>query len=327
MLTRATRRGPALTSLGLGLAQFGNLYREMTDAEAEGAFDAAWSAGIRYYDTAPHYGLGLSERRIGAMLRGKPRDEFVVSTKVGRLLVPTPGNADVQDEGFAVPAATRRVFDFSRDGILRSVEASLERTGLDRLDVLYLHDPDDHFEQASTEGIAALIELREQGVVRAVGAGMNFAAPLAELIRRADIDLVMVAGRYTLLDQAAASDLMPIALERGVGVVIAGVYNSGLLATARPTASAKFDYEDAPADLIARVEAIADICERHGVMLPAAAIGFVLRNPAVVSVVIGARNAAQVDDAIARYETTIPDDLWAELAAAGLIPTTSDLLS
>jgi D-threo-aldose 1-dehydrogenase len=327
MLTHATRRGPALTSLGLGLAQFGNLYREMTDAEAEGAFDAAWNAGIRYYDTAPHYGLGLSERRIGAMLRGKPRDEFVVSTKVGRLLVPTPGNAGVQDEGFAVPAATRRVFDFSRDGILRSVEASLERTGLDRLDVLYLHDPDDHFEQASTEGTAALIELREQGVVSAVGAGMNYAAPLAELIRRADVDLVMVAGRYTLLDQAAASDLMPIALERGVGVVIAGVYNSGLLATARPAGGSKFDYEDAPADLIARVHAIADICERHGVMLPAAAIGFVLRHPAVVSVVIGARNAAQVDDALARYETTIPDDLWAELAAAGLIPTTSDLSS
>jgi D-threo-aldose 1-dehydrogenase len=325
MLTRATRRGLALTSLGLGLAQFGNLYREVTDAEAEGAFDAAWNAGVRYYDTAPHYGLGLSERRVGTMLRGKPRDEFVVSTKVGRLLVPTPENAGRQDDqGFAVPAATRRVFDFSRDGILRSVEASLERTGLDRLDILYLHDPDDHFEQASTEGIGALIELREQGVVRAVGAGMNHSAPLAELIRRADVDLVMVAGRYTLLDQSAATDLLPLALERGVGVVVAGVYNSGLLGTARPAAGAKFDYEDAPAHLIARVNAIADICERHGVILPAAAIGYVLRHPAVVSVVVGARDTSQVDDAVARHATTIPEALWADLAAAGLVPELSN---
>jgi D-threo-aldose 1-dehydrogenase len=328
MLTRATRRGLELTTLGLGLAQFGNLYRETTDADAKGAFDSAWNAGVRYYDTAPHYGLGLSERRIGALLGDKPRDEFVVSTKVGRLLVPTPENAGRQDDqGFAVPAATRREFDFSRDGILRSVEASLKRTGLDRIDILYLHDPDDHFEQASTEGIGALIELREQGVVRAVGAGMNHAAPLAELIRRADVDLVMEAGRYTLLDQAAAVDLLPLALERGVGVVVAGVYNSGLLGTARPAAGAKFDYEDAPADLIARVNAIADICERYNVILPAAAIAYVLRHPAVVSVVVGARNAAQVDDTIARYTTDIPEALWAELAAAGLVPDNSDTAS
>ena len=245
MRTRASRHGlartggPQLTELGLGLAQFGNLYRETTDAEAAGAFDAAWSAGIRYFDTAPHYGIGLSERRIGAMLVDRPRDDFVISTKVGRLLVPSPETADrSDDEGFAVPATTRRVFDFSRDGILRSVEASLTRTGLDRFDILYLHDPDDHFEQASTEGIGALIELREQGVVRAVGAGMNHSAPLAELIRRADVDLVMVAGRHTLLEPNGYERLLPLAEERNVGVVAAGVYNSGLLGSPRPLADA-----------------------------------------------------------------------------------------
>ncbi len=200
MQTRATGRGLQLTELGLGAAQFGNLYRETSDEQAVGALDAAWESGIRYFDTAPHYGLGLSERRLGALLGARPRDEYVVSSKVGRILVPSPESAGRQDdEGFAVPASLRRVWDFSRDGILRSFEASLERTGLDRIDILYLHDPDDHFEQASTEGIQALIELRDEGVVRAVGAVMKQSQAIAALIRVADIDVVRLAGRYTLL--------------------------------------------------------------------------------------------------------------------------------
>ena len=292
MRTRATQRGLRLTELGLGVAQFGNLYRETTDDEAASAVDAAWRAGIRYFDTAPHYGLGLSERRLGELLRTYPRDEYVISTKVGRLLVPSPENADrMDDEGFAVPAAMRRQWDFSRDGILRSVEASLERTGLDHFDILYLHDPDDHLEQASTEGIATLIELREQGLVKAVGAGMKQSEALATLIRRADVDLVMLAGRYTLLEQGALEDLLPLALERGVGVVIAGVYNTGLLSSPRPSADAKYEYEDAPVDLIARAGLIADVCEDYGVTLPEAALAFPLLHPAVVSVVVGSRNA------------------------------------
>jgi D-threo-aldose 1-dehydrogenase len=321
MRNRATRRGLHLTELGLGLAQFGNLYRETSDEEAAGAIDAAWESGIRYFDTAPHYGLGLSEGRAGALLRERPRDEFVISSKVGRLLVPSPENADREDdEGFAVPAASRRVFDFSRDGILRSVEASLQRTGLASLDILYLHDPDDHhFEQASTEGIDALIELRDQGVVKAVGAGMNQSAALVELIRRADVDLVMVAGRYTLLEQGAALELLPIALERGVGVVVAGVYNSGLLSSPRAADDAKYNYEAAPRELIGRANAIAEICERHGVTLPDAALAFPLLHPAVVSVVVGARNDAQVHGTLARYSTPIPDDLWGDLHAANFL--------
>jgi D-threo-aldose 1-dehydrogenase len=321
MRTRATRRGLHLTELGLGAAQFGNLYRETTDEQAAGAVEAAWDAGIRYFDTAPHYGLGLSERRLGALLRQHPRDEYVVSSKVGRLLVPSPESAgQVDDAGFAVPAAYRREWDFSRDGILRSLESTLERTGLDHLDIVYLHDPDDHLEQALGEGIQTLIELREQGVVRAVGAGMNQAEALAALIRVADVDLVMLAGRYTLLEQGAAHDLLPLAVERGVGIVIAGVYNTGLLSSARPDASAKYDYEDAPPGLISRANAIADVCERHGVTLPEAALAFPLLHPAVVSVVVGMRDAAQVTSTVDRYSTPIPDALWSDLRAASLLP-------
>ncbi|EAR26076.1 possible oxidoreductase (putative secreted protein) [marine actinobacterium PHSC20C1] len=320
MRTRSTHRGLELTEIGLGAAQLGNLYRETTDAEVEVGVAEAWNAGVRYFDTAPHYGLGLSERRLGEQLRTHPRDEYVVSSKVGKLLVPNPGGADrMDDEGFAVPAVTKRQWDFSRDGILRSVEESLARTGLDRIDVLYMHDPDNHFEQASTEGIGALIELREQGVVKAVGAGMNHAAPLAELIRRADVDLVMCAGRFTLIDDSALADLLPTALDHSVGIVVAGVYNSGLLGRERPRADATFDYEPVPPAILEKANNIADVCEAHGVTLPEAAIAYVLRHPAVVSVVVGARGGDQVRSNIERYAATMPDGLWDDLEAAGLV--------
>jgi D-threo-aldose 1-dehydrogenase len=320
MRMRATRRGLRLTELGLGVAQFGNLYRETTDEEAAGAVEA-WQAGIRYFDTAPHYGLGLSERRLGALLAAYPREDYLVSTKVGRVLVPSPETADrMDDEGFAVPATSRRQWDFSRDGILRSIESSLERTGLDYFDILYLHDPDDHLAIATGEGIETLIELREQGVVKAVGAGMKQSEALATLIRRADVDLVMLAGRYTLLEQGALEDLLPLAEDREVGVVIAGVYNTGLLSSSRPAPDAKYEYEDAPVELIARAGLIADVCEDHGVTLPEAALAFPLLHPAVVSVVVGSRNAEQVESNVARYQTPIPAALWSALKADHLIP-------
>jgi D-threo-aldose 1-dehydrogenase len=326
MRTRATPRGLRLTELGLGAAQFGNLYRETTDQQAASAVEAAWEAGIRYFDTAPHYGLGLSERRLGALLGDYPRDEYVVSSKVGRLLVDSPELAgQMDDEGFVVPASRRRVWDFSRDGILRSFEATLERTGLDRVDIVYLHDPDDHLEQALGEGIQTLIELREQGLVHAVGAGMKQSAALAALIRAADVDVVMLAGRYTLLEQDAAADLLPLALDRGVGVVIAGVYNTGLLSSARPAAGAKYEYEDAPAELIVRANAIADVCESHGVSLPEAALAFPLLHPAVVSVVVGVRDGAQMTSNVERYETPIPNALWTELRSRKLLPDSTSL--
>lgn len=326
MRTRATQRGLRLSELGLGAAQFGNLYRETTDEQAASAVAAAWDAGIRYFDTAPHYGLGLSEQRLGALLASYPRDEYVVSSKVGRLLVDSPELAGrMDDEGFAVAATKRRVWDFSRDGILRSCEATLNRTGLDSIDIVYLHDPDDHLDQALGEGIQTLIELREQGVVRAVGAGMKQSSALAALIRAADVDLVMLAGRYTLLEQGAADELLPLALERGVGVVIAGVYNTGLLSSARPAAGAKYEYEDAPTELIERANAIADVCERHGVTLPEAALAFPLLHPAVISVVVGVRDAAQLNGNIARYETPIPAALWSELISLRLLPDSTYL--
>jgi D-threo-aldose 1-dehydrogenase len=312
-------RAVAITELGLGTSPFGNLFRETTDADAEAATATAWEGGIRYFDTAPHYGLGLAERRLGAALRERPRDApYVISTKVGRRLIPTPENADRQDDdGFAVPATHRREFDFSRDGILRSVGESLERLGLDDIDILYLHDPDEHWEHASTSGVAALIELRDQGVVRAIGAGMNQSAMLTEFVRRCDVDVVMLAGRYTLLDQSALSDLLPLAAVRGVAVVAAGVYNSGLLSREVVPNDAYYEYRPAPPELVARARSVADICTQHGVTLPQAAVQFPLRHPAVVSAVVGARDAAQAAGGLARYKAEIPDDLWSELEEAG----------
>lgn len=308
-----------LTELGLGTSTFGNLFRETTDEAASAAVDAAWAGGVRHFDTAPHYGLGLAESRLGAALRHRPRDEYVISTKVGRLLVPTPERAHELDdaEGFRVPAAYRREWDFSRDGILRSVDASLERLGLNDVDILYLHDPDDHWEEAASTGIDALIELREQGITHAIGVGMNQSAMLAEFVRRCDIDVVMNAGRYTLLDQSALDDLLPVALARGVGVVAAGVYNSGLLALADVPDDARYEYRTAPPELIDRAREIAAVCARYGVTLPEAAVQFPLRHPAVVSVVLGARDGSEAADGLQRYAADIPDELWEELATSG----------
>lgn len=317
---RRRGRAPAMTEIGMGAAQLGNLHREIDDAVARGTVDAAWDAGIRSFDTAPHYGLGLSERRLGDALATRPRDEFVLSTKVGRLLVEDPAGVEaLDDDGFVVRSTLRRRWDFSRDGILRSVEDSLRRLKTDRLDIAYLHDPDEHWDAASTTGIDALIELRDQGVVSAIGAGMNQSAMLAEFVRRCDVDVMMVAGRYTLLDQSAAEDLLPAAAERGVAVVAAAVYNSGLLSSDRPRAGARFDYREAPDDIVARAHAIADVCERHGTTLPAAAIAFPLRSPVVTSVVLGVRGADQVASTVARHDAAPPEAMWDELAERGLI--------
>ncbi len=316
MQTRRIAAGPQLTEIGFGGAQLGSLYRETTDEEARAAVDAAWKAGVRYYDTAPHYGIGLSERRLGAALVGRDRDEYVLSTKVGRLLVPTPELAaagERDDDGFAVPATHRRRWDFSRDGVLRSIEESLGRLGVDRIDIAYLHDPDEHWESASTTGIEALRELKDQGVVRAIGAGMNQAAMLARFVRECDVDVVMVAGRYTLLDRTAEEDLLQAVDDHGVSIVAAAVYNSGLLARADVPDDAKFDYGQAPAEIVQRARRMAELCREAGVTLPDAAVQFPLRLPAVASVVVGVRTAEQMRDTLARYRAAVPAELWAEL--------------
>ncbi|TNH29504.1 aldo/keto reductase [Micromonospora orduensis] len=319
-----TGRTPHLTALGFGAAQGGNLYRATSDEDFAAAVDTAWNGGIRYFDTAPHYGLGLSERRLGEALRSRPRDEYVVSTKVGRLLVPSPETAHLRDpEGFAVPADHRRVWDFSRDGVRRSLEASLRRTGLDRIDIVYLHDPDEHWEQAAHEAVPALVRLREQGVIGAIGAGMNQSAMLARFVAETDVDVVMCAGRFTLLEQGALVDLLPVARARRVGVVIAGVYNSGLLARDTPPSDAVYNYQQAPAEVIEQARRTARVCQSYGVTLPEAALAFVRRHPAVVSTVVGMRDEAQVTETLRRSAAEVPDQLWTVLYEEGLLDVRS----
>ena len=311
--------GPALSELSLGCAQLGNLYREVDDAEAQATVDAAWKLGVRYFDTAPHYGLGLSERRLGAALASRPRDSYVLSSKIGRLLEPVSVVAGLDDDGYVVPATHRRVWDFSRDGIRRSIEESLRRLGLDRIDIAYLHDPDNHIDDVLATGFPALAELRDEGTVAAIGAGMNDATLLARLVHATDMDVVMLAGRYTLLEQDSLDDLLPLCVERGVGLVAAGVFNSGLLARPQPSSKAKYDYETAPRELVDRARAIAAVCDRQGTSLPAAAIALPLAHTAVVSVCLGARSARQVQQNVALYGTPIAADLWSELKASGLL--------
>ncbi|MGW3109297.1 aldo/keto reductase [Streptomyces sp. NPDC001100] len=320
MRRRKIPRTPVeVTELGFGASVIGNLYR-VTDAHvASAALDAAWDAGIRYYDTAPHYGLGLSEHRLGAALRDRPRDQYVISSKVGRLLVPNDHPTGVDTEGFVVRDDLRRHWDFSRDGVLRSLEDTLERTGLDRLDIVYLHDPDDHWQQAADHAMPALAELRAQGVIGAIGAGMNQSALLTRFLRETAADLVMLAGRYTLLDQSALDDVLPTAQEHGKAIVAVGVFNSGLLSQNRPAEGMKYDYQAAPTDLVQRAMAIADVCERYGTTLPAAAIAFPRTHPAVINVTLGMRTAEQVRRNVELHARRVPDGLWDELRAQDLI--------
>jgi D-threo-aldose 1-dehydrogenase len=310
---------PHLTGLSLGCAQLGNLYRAISDEQAHATVSAAWEHGIRYFDTAPHYGLGLSERRLGAALASCPRDQYVLSTKVGRLLEPAGDGHRMDDQGFDVPATARRVWDFSRDGVLRSLQDSLARLGVDRVDIVYLHDPDDHYRQALENAYPALEELRAQGVVSAIGAGMNQTAMLTQFARHTDMDLLMLAGRYTLLEQTALDDLLPACQERGIRVVAAGVFNSGLLARAAPAAGAHYDYAEAPPELVRRAARIAKVCAAHGTPLPAAALAFPLAHPAVASVCVGARSPEQVKRNVELQRAAIPDALWSELKCLGLL--------
>ncbi|MBP2329934.1 D-threo-aldose 1-dehydrogenase [Kibdelosporangium banguiense] len=308
-----------VSTFGFGAAGIGNLYNEVSDADAEAALQAAWEAGVRYFDTAPHYGLGLSERRLGKFLAGIPRDSYVVSTKVGRLLEPSDGKGLDLDNGFAVPATQRRMWDFSADGVRRSVESSLERLGLDRVDVLLLHDPDDHWAQAAGEGAPALADLRSQGAVGAIGVGMNQWQMPARFIRETSIDVVMLAGRYTLLEQSAAGEFLPLCAERGVSVLAAGVFNSGLLARPQVADDAKYNYAPAPRDLVVRAQRIAAVCERHGATLPQAAVQFVLRHPAVASVVLGVKSADQAVRNAELFAAPVPEGLWDDLRAEGFL--------
>ncbi|ANP50952.1 D-threo-aldose 1-dehydrogenase [Streptomyces griseochromogenes] len=317
-MNRLGRSGVEVGPLGFGAAGIGNLYTPVGDEQAHEAVTAAWERGIRYFDTAPHYGLGLSERRLGAALRGYDRAAYTVSTKVGRRLEPAAGTGDDLANGFAVPATLRRVWDFSADGVRRTLEASLDRLGLDRVDIVYLHDPDHHAEQAFREGYPALEKLRSEGVVGAIGAGMNQTRMLTRFVRDTDVDVVLCAGRHTLLDQSAAADLLPEALARGVPVVLGGAFNSGLLAD--PTPDATYDYGRAPRELLDRALLLKTVADRHGITLRAAALAFCAAHPAVACVLAGARSAAEVHDSAEQFATSVPDALWQELRDTGLLP-------
>jgi len=317
--TDTARLGPTgltVTRLGLGTAPLGGLYAPVEEGQSEETIAKAWDLGLRFFDTAPQYGNGLSERRLGRFLAGKPRDSYVLATKVGRLLR-VPERAEGEDAYYKGTPPERPVFDFSYDGVMRSLEESLQRLGTDRVDVLHIHDPDNHYDDAIDGAYRALDKLRTDGVIGAVGAGMNQAEMLARFARAGRFDCFLLAGRYTLLEQDSLDDFMPLCEARGIGVIIGGVYNSGILAN--PNAGAKFNYQDADPALIVRAQALDVVCRRHGVPLKAAAIQFPTAHPAVASILTGARTAAELVENEELFRHPIPADLWAELRAEGLI--------
>jgi D-threo-aldose 1-dehydrogenase len=310
-----------VSELGLGTGSLGNLYEPVADEIARETVRAAWKAGMRYFDSAPLYGSGLAERRLGAALSDIPRTDYVLSTKVGRVLE-AGGKPDPLFVG--APALQPR-FDFRRDAVLHSLTDSLSRLQTDRIDVVYIHDPDDHFAEALDSALPTLIELRSQGTIGAVGVGMNHSPMLVEFVRNADLNCVLIANRYTLLDQEAQQKLLPLCHKEQVGVVIGGVFNSGILAD--PHGDPRFDYRPAPRQIISRAKQIEQICTAHGVPLSAAALQFAARHPAVDSVLIGARSPLEVEAAVAGINIQIPSDLWEELKAGGFIAADAPISS
>lgn len=313
--------GLTITRVGLGTAALGGLYEVVDDAAARATIDRAWELGLRFFDTAPLYGHGLSEERLGRALAGSPRDEFVLATKVGRLLRAGAPSDDSQLSGGlqrwpGVPPVNP-VFDFSYDGVLRSVEESLERLGLDRIDVLHIHDPDEHYDEALHGAYLALDRLRADGTIAAVSAGMNQSELLVRFARDRRFDCFLLAGRYTLLDQSALAELLPLCLERGIAVVLGGVLNSGILADPRPGAT--YDYSLAPPELVERACRIDAVCRRHDVPLKAAALQFPLAHPAVTSMLLGARSVAELEEGLALLRLNLPVELWRDLRGEGLL--------
>lgn len=307
-----------LPPLGLGCAQIGNLDTAIGEDQAHAVVHEALRRGHTSLDTAPHYGLGLSEERLGRALAGVPREAYVLSTKAGRRLRPLkagerPGDA----HGFVDTPARARTWDFSRDGIRRTLEASLRRLGTDHADVVYLHDVEDHPRAVRDTGFAALAELRDEGMVRHIGIGTNHSGLPARLVGEWDVDVVLCAGRWTLLDRAALADLLPACARRGTAVVVGGVYNSGLLADVRPGAT--YDYRPASAPLVARARRIEAVCARHGVPLRAVALRFPFAHPAVAAAVVGARTPEEVRDNDRMARTDIPAGVWRSLVAEGLL--------
>ncbi len=322
--------GLTFTELGFGTAPLGNLYRAISDEDARAILDAAWDGGVRYYDTAPLYGLGLSESRLNPFLRGKPRDEYVLSTKVGRLMNHcAPQDRTGIGKWFDVPQR-REHYDYSYDGIMRSFEHSFSRLGVDRIDILYVHDlcASTHGSKAASDmriaeffggrGYDAMLSLREQGLVSAIGGGTNEWEVCQILAEQGDFDLFLLAGRYTLLEQDALETFLPLCEQRGIGIVTGGPYNSGILATgAKP--GAYYNYEVAPQEIIDRVHAIEDVCTQHSVRMVDAAFQFPLLHPAHVAVIPGGQGVSEMQSNFQASAADIPPALWADLKDQGLM--------
>jgi D-threo-aldose 1-dehydrogenase len=321
--------GLTFTELGFGTAPMANLYRSISEDEAFETLETAWETGSRYFDTAPLYGLGLAETRMNRFLRSKSRDDYVISTKIGRLMTVCPPDQRTGIGKFFNVPNRREIYDYSYDGVMRSLETSLERLGIDRVDILFAHDLD-IFTHGSVEkrdafleifmagGYRALLELREQGVIKAFGAGVNEWQACQMMLERGDFDLFLLAGRYTLLEQEALESFLPMCEQRGVGIVLGGPYNSGILATG-PKTGAWFNYNPAPADILEKVAKIEAVCKRHNVRLIEAALNFPLTHPAVVSLIPGGQSSAEVRSNLDVLSAKIPAALWTELKAEGLM--------
>ncbi|MEM6341722.1 MAG: aldo/keto reductase, partial [Pseudomonadota bacterium] len=327
---RLKNGGLTFTELGFGTAPLGNLYKAISDRAARATLDAAWAGGVRYYDTAPLYGLGLSETRLNAFLRDKPRDEYVLSSKVGRLMRPcAPEDRTGLGKWFDVPQRQEE-YDYSYDGVMRSVEFSMERLGVSRIDILYVHDLCifTHGSQEASDarvaeffderGYDAMVSLRDQGVIKSIGGGINEWEVCQTLAERGDFDLFLLAGRYTLLEQTALDTFLPLCQEKGIGIVTGGPYNSGILATgAKP--GAYYNYDPAPQHIIDKVNRIEAVCTAHGVAMVDAAFQFPLLHPTHVSVIPGGQGVTEMDGNLKAAEAIVPQALWADLKAEGLM--------
>lgn len=312
------KSGLKVTQLGLGCAAIGGLYGDIPEEQAQQVVRRALALGLNLFDTAPLYGYGKSETRLGKALAGVPRDQFVLATKVGRLLVPKEMGDSSQDSQWGNPPPVRPRFDFSYDAVMRSFEESLKRLNLERIDVLHIHDPDDHYEQAIQGAYPALDKLRSQGLIRAVSAGMNQCEMLARFAREGDFDCFLLAGRYSLLEQGALDDLFPLCEKKNIGIMLGGTYNSGILAKELQP-GAKYDYVDAPPEILDLARGLQAVASRHGVSLKAAASQFALAHPVVTTIIPGTRVPGRVDENLDVLKEKIPADFWAELKTEKLI--------
>lgn len=307
-----------VSRLGMGGAPLGGLFSDGGDVVARESLEAAYEGGIRYFDTAPLYGSGVSENRFGAFLRTVPRDSFILSTKVGRLI--EPGDFEDDSDHFPNAPKSKVTFNYSREGVLRSIDDSLSRLGLDRIDIVFIHDPDDHYREAIDEALPTLIDLRAQGIIKCIGAGMNQWEMCARFALEGDFDVFLLAGRYTLLDHSALSEFLPICENRSISVVVGGPYNSGILASDLG-AGATYFYEKASSEVIDRAKDIKRVCDRYKVPLKAAALRFGLMHPAVAATIPGARSPEEVQDNIEMMSFEIPQVMWEELKDINLLPS------